>query len=162
MRVSYVKKRKDAGIIYEKSCGGIVLRKRGESYEVILIMHNNTERWSFPKGHVEKDEREHQTAAREIYEETGATVKFINGYRQVTRFSPKPGVRKQVVYFLAWSKTENLRNRENEIKKVCWCPVEKAIDELYFKNDKMLLERALAFLKNRTEKIGDKKDVQQN
>lgn len=38
---------------------------------------------SICKGHMEKDESEHQTAMREILEETGLTVKFVEGFREI-------------------------------------------------------------------------------
>jgi 8-oxo-dGTP pyrophosphatase MutT (NUDIX family) len=41
-----------------------------------------------------------ETALREIREETGLTVSLQEGFRHSVVYYPKPGVRKQVVYFL--------------------------------------------------------------
>ena len=50
---------------YEKSCGGIVYRKFHGNTEILLIKHLKSGYWSFPKGHVENDETEEETAKRE-------------------------------------------------------------------------------------------------
>ena len=55
----------------EKSCGAVVSRMTENGREILLIRHMNGGHWAFPKGHVEKDETEEQTARREILEETG-------------------------------------------------------------------------------------------
>ena len=45
-----------------------------------LLARHNGGHWSFPKGHVEKNETEKETALREIREETGLNViKIIEG-----------------------------------------------------------------------------------
>ena len=56
----------------EKSCGAIVYRKFHGNTEILLIRHIKSGYWSFPKGHVEGDEPEEETARREITEETNA------------------------------------------------------------------------------------------
>ena len=50
----------------EKSCGAIIYNKNKE----VLIVKHNAGHWDFPKGHVEENETEIQTAIREVKEET--------------------------------------------------------------------------------------------
>lgn len=38
--------------------------------------------YGFPKGHLEKNEIEEQTAIRETYEEVGINVEIIQGFRE--------------------------------------------------------------------------------
>ena len=46
----------------EKSCGAVILRRgKDGKTEVLLVKMNNGMHYSFPKGHVEKDETEHMT-----------------------------------------------------------------------------------------------------
>mgnify|MGYP004419555925 CR=1 FL=1 len=59
---------------YEKSCGAIVYRKFHGNTEILLIRHIKSGYWSFPKGHVEGNETEAETAIREIKEETNIDV----------------------------------------------------------------------------------------
>ena len=86
---------------YEKSCGAIVYRKYHGNTEILLIKHNKSGYWSFPKGHMEKDETEAETALREIKEETGIDVLVDTGFRETVAFSPRKETIKTVVYFVA-------------------------------------------------------------
>ena len=73
----------------EKSCGAVVTRKVGNGIEILLIRHKNGGHWAFPKGHVERDETETETALREIWEETGLKVQLDTGFRRVVTFFPE-------------------------------------------------------------------------
>lgn len=60
---------------YEISCGGVVFtRKNGKLLYVIIRSLEGY--YGFPKGHMEGDETEEQTALREIFEETGLKLKL--------------------------------------------------------------------------------------
>lgn len=49
------------------SAGGVVLNKRGQ----VLVVSQNGNSWSLPKGHIEPGENDRTAAAREIEEESG-------------------------------------------------------------------------------------------
>lgn len=55
-----------------KSAGGIVIN---EKREICLLVSQHGTSWSLPKGHIEKGEDAMMAAKREIYEETGISVK---------------------------------------------------------------------------------------
>lgn len=58
-------------IVREPTSGGIIFR-RGKKNEVeILLIQDAKDRWTIPKGHIEKGETARETAEREIREETG-------------------------------------------------------------------------------------------
>lgn len=58
-------------IVREPTAGGIIFR-RGKKNEVeILLIQDAKDRWTIPKGHIEKGETARETAEREIKEETG-------------------------------------------------------------------------------------------
>lgn len=40
----------------------------------LLIKNRRSAHWGFPKGHVEQGENDHQTAYREVLEETGIRI----------------------------------------------------------------------------------------
>ena len=91
-------------MLHEKSCGAIVYRKSHGNTEILLIKHVNSGHWSFPKGHVEGNETELETAQREIKEETGIDVILDPTFRETVSYSPKKDTHKIVVYFLAKAK----------------------------------------------------------
>ena len=52
-----------------KTAGGVVVNKDG----MILVVSQNNNSWSLPKGHIEEGESALETAKREIYEESGVS-----------------------------------------------------------------------------------------
>lgn len=89
---------------YEKSCGAVIFRYVNQKREYLIVMNKKGTapgRWGFPKGHMELGENEYQTAMREIFEETGLCVVFYGSERVVSTYSPRDGVEKDAVYFLA-------------------------------------------------------------
>ena len=50
-----------------KSAGGVVLNKDGR----VLVVNQNGNSWSLPKGHIEEGETAVDSAKREIFEESG-------------------------------------------------------------------------------------------
>ena len=127
----------------EKSCGVLVLRQQVDELYVVLLRHRFGGHWSFPKGHVEAGESERQTALREVREETGLTgIKLMDGFRESVEYSPKPGVKKQVVYFLGTTEQEKLIRQEEEISEIMWAPLSRAAELVYFANDKRLRSHA--------------------
>lgn len=119
-----------------------MFRKHGESYDLVLLRHRFGGHWSFPKGHVEAGENERQTAQREVREETGVRIRILDGFRESVEYFPKPGVKKQVVYFLGEAQNEDLVPQEEEISEVRWAPLEQSGDLVTFANDKRLIRLA--------------------
>ena len=109
----------------EKSCGCIVLDKR----TVLLIKHNSGH-WDFPKGHVEGEESEVETAIREVKEETGLDVHVQKKHRYATRYMPKSDVEKEVVFFLAKKKKGIELPQMEEVEKVEWVTWKKPLKKL--------------------------------
>ena len=135
-------------ITYEKSCGALVFRqdpKTGRVY-ILMIRHKRGGHRSFPKGHVEPGETEHQTAIREVEEETAVKIRITSDFCEKVYYSPMPGVRKEVVYFLAFTDQKNTHPCDGEIADVDWVPVENAERSLTHENDKIVLRAALKTL----------------
>ena len=61
---------------HEKSCGAVVFTKIDGEIKYLLIS-NIGGVYGFPKGHVECDETEAETALREVYEETHLKINLI-------------------------------------------------------------------------------------
>ena len=97
----------------EKSCGIVLFN----SDEFLLIQHpaksNGDEgHWDFPKGHVEGNETELETAKRELVEETGiVNFRLFDGFRHRIEYNFQKGkemVPKEVIFFLAESNTKEV------------------------------------------------------
>jgi 8-oxo-dGTP pyrophosphatase MutT (NUDIX family) len=134
----------------EKSCGAVIFRKQKSELEVLIIRQNEGH-WCFPKGHVEGNETEQETAAREVKEETGAEVRFIGGFREETHYSPKEGVEKDVVWFIAAPINNKLKRQKEEIAEVLWTNVVEASALLTYDNDRQLFRKAVRFMKEQEE-----------
>ena len=133
-------------MLHEKSCGAIVYRKYHGNTEILLIKHLNSGHWSFPKGHVEGDETEEQTAMREIKEETGIDVILDNTFRETVTYSPKKDTQKIVVYFIAKAKNTDYTPQADEIAEIRWVEIDRANQVLAYENDKSIVNKAKRFL----------------
>ena len=140
--------------INEKSCGAVVIKKENDQNYVLLIRHLQGH-WGFPKGHVEPNETEWETAYREVYEETGLYIEQVNDFRDETHYSPRPGVMKDVVYFIASVKGGELIPQPEEVIEVKWVTFIDAISVLTFDNDTSLLKKAIKYYKELYEDSDD-------
>ncbi len=127
----------------EKSCGALVFRQLGETIEFLLIRHRKGGHWSFPKGHVELGETEKETALREVLEETGLSVSILPNFREKVSYSPKSGVYKDVIYFLAIAgQNDKIVLQVEEVSDARWVNSDNLSDKLTHKNDKFLAKKA--------------------
>ena len=115
---------------HEKSCGALTFRTEDGARCVLVIRHRHGGHWAFPKGH----------------EETGVRVRFADGFRETTRYSPARGVEKDVVYFVAEYDGGELRPQPEEVSEARFAPADEAMALLTFDADKRLLALAEAFL----------------
>ncbi|MBD3320930.1 MAG: NUDIX domain-containing protein [Chitinivibrionales bacterium] len=65
---------------HTRSAGGIVVNNKGN----VLVVNQNRDSWSLPKGHIKTDEEPLSAAIREIQEESGVTdlqhIKYLGSY----------------------------------------------------------------------------------
>ena len=132
----------------EKSCGAVIFRENNTERDY-LILTSTQGHTTLCKGHVEGRETEHETAAREIMEETGLTVDFLDGFREVITYSPKPGVIKDVVFFLGNVSGGALAGQPEEVADARFLPFDAALEALTHASDKAILQEAHRFLQNR-------------
>ena len=129
----------------EKSCGAVIWRQGYGGREYLLVRHNGGH-WSFPKGHVEGDETEAETAAREILEETGLTADIHTAFRQQVTYSPKPGIIKDVIFFTAVPTGGQEHPQESEISQLGWFSFPEAARRVTYASDEEVLLAAEAYL----------------
>lgn len=138
---------------FEKSCGAIVFRDEESSgvkqRYVLMIKHSVNSNHSFPKGHVEAGETEIETAQREVFEETAVSINIVDKFRHPVYYRPRPGAKKEVVYFLALTDQIETRPAKGETVLAQWIPVEKASGLLAHENDRRVLSHALSYLEKK-------------
>jgi bis(5'-nucleosidyl)-tetraphosphatase len=134
---------------FEKSCGAVIYRIKDENLEFLSISHRSDGHWSFPKGHVEDNESEEETAIREIYEETGLHVNLIKGFRVSEQYSPKEGTMKEVIFFLAKVEKQSVNIQLEEVRDYKWAIFENIKQTLSYESSKDVLEQACEFIRGR-------------
>ena len=134
-------------MIYEKSCGFIVYRKILDKREYLIIRASNGE-YGFPKGHVENNETEYETAIRELKEETNIEVQIVDGFREQIEYPliSKKNVMKQSVYFLGKWLDSNIVCQETEVSEAMFVSIEKALELLSFEDTKNIIKEADAYI----------------
>ena len=99
-----------------------------------------------PKGHVEENETEEETALREIKEEVGLNVIIDSGFRIVETYSPKDGFVKDVVYFVAYSKSMDTTMQAEEVRDIKWVKIRQATDLIEFQDMQEIMIMADTYL----------------
>jgi len=131
----------------EKSCGTIPYTIHNGTIYYLLVKAKDDGYCGFPKGHVEANEREEETAIRETLEETSLRVLINSAFRYEMSYQMNNGNDKTVVYFLAnFQKQTPKRNKDFEDFEYLLLPFDKAYQELTFENSKKMLESANEFL----------------
>jgi 8-oxo-dGTP pyrophosphatase MutT (NUDIX family) len=132
----------------EKSCGIVVFREKNNE-RLYLILHYPSGHFDLPKGHVEDGESEHETALRELEEETGISdVEIITDYRVPISYKYKKKGQpsnKQVVFFLGETATEAVKISHEHLDHF-WLPYDAAFNKVTFDNAKNLIKKAERFL----------------
>ena len=136
----------------EKSCGIVLF----SSDEFLLIQHptksnGDDGHWDFPKGHVEGNETELETAKRELIEETGiAEFRIFNGFRHRIEYNFSKDnriVSKEVIFFLAESNIKYVK-LSSEHQNFIWLNFNLAYSKLTYVNAKEVLAAVKMFLDN--------------
>ncbi len=134
-------------MINEKSAGAVIFRQNKE--RLYLLLHYEAGHWDFPKGNIEKNETEEETARREIEEETGIrNLRFIKGFREFIHYFYKKDknlVSKKVVFLLAETKEEHIKLSFEHIGYK-WLNYDRAIEQITYNESKKILQKAEKFL----------------
>jgi 8-oxo-dGTP pyrophosphatase MutT (NUDIX family) len=134
----------------EISAGGIIIRKNGSAWEILVVRDKNEE-FTFPKGKIEEGETEEIAARREIAEEVGITHITMLCKLPVVRYmySRRGLISKTVHYFLFQNtgKEKVVPQKEEGLHDAQWLPLDEAIEKIgYKKTNKPLLLEVKEFL----------------
>ncbi len=136
---------------FEFSAGGIVYKIENGKYHFCLIF-NPYEKWTFPKGKIEKQEKPEITAAREVQEEIGLseiTIKKLLDKIDYWYKRDDETIHKYVYFYLMESVgDQKLKHQKEEIKDAQWFLPSDVIKKLgYPKEDENTFKLALKELK---------------
>ena len=134
---------------FEKSCGAIVFR-RNKTIKYLLL-HYEAGHWDFPKGKQEKGEKEMETVAREVFEETGIPkerIEFLPDFNEKIHYffrQKNETVFKEVSFYLVKAKQSKVKISFEHVG-FKWLPFKQALKQLTYKNARTVLEKAHHFL----------------
>lgn len=130
--------------VQEKSCGLIVFKKVKEELRVLLV-HHNIGHWGFPKGHVEDNETEVDTAIRETLEETGVSARVVGDFRQVITYKARKNAIKDVVFFIGEAESDSIIPQLIEVSEASFIEVNEAMNLILHDDEKTLLNSAISY-----------------
>ena len=115
-------------------CAGIILLSGNN---VLVVQGLNSKKWSFPKGHREDDENIHETAIRELREETGVELtneeKYCKTITYIYNYGEGNKCYKYKIYRTSRSIIPKIGD-PNEIRDVKWVQVDILKTGRYNKN----------------------------
>jgi len=128
-----------------KSAGAIVFTIKNSQILYLLLKHIKTDtHWGFPKGRVERNETDKESAIREVIEETGLrNLTFLKGFERKEEYSFKRKkdevvVDKTVTYFILESNFSEIKVSE-EHSEFVWGTFEETLKKLEHEDQKEFL-----------------------
>lgn len=133
----------------ERSAGGLVVRAIGGT-PYVLVIRDPYEKWGLPKGHTEDGEALHETALREVSEETGLSDlelgpelltidwTFRARGRQIHKFA--------TFYLMFSERGEPTPEKAEGITEVMWVRLESAHERLSYRNATAVVKAAQELL----------------
>jgi mutator protein MutT len=108
-------------------------------------------RWSLPKGHIEPGETAEQAAIREIREETGILGQVIDELGTIDFWfvAGRRRIHKTVRHFLLRAVAGELCGDDHEVSAVEWVPLHRLHCRLAYPDERNLVTRASAILRQR-------------
>ena len=132
------------------TAGGVVLNTKGE----VLVVNQNGDSWSLPKGHLEEGETALEAAKREIYEESGVSkLTYVKDFGTYERYRIKDGGRgedkrklKSITLFLFTTMEEKLAPIDPSNPEARWVEKNKVAELLTHPKDKEFFTSILSEL----------------
>jgi 8-oxo-dGTP pyrophosphatase MutT (NUDIX family) len=131
------------------SAGGVVWRRAADGVQVVVCGRNDGLR-VLPKGTPDGGEAIEDTALREVREETGLEVRLGGSLGKIEYWFTSRGVRyhKQVHHWLMEPTGGDIEAHDHEFEVVEWLPLDQALADLTYENERQVLRRAV-------EKLGE-------
>ena len=141
----------------EISAGCVVYRTTDEGTEVALIRPRDRKAWALPKGIIERGEAPEVAAKREALEETGLSGTILSKidtikYSYMAKWeTPPTRVFKIVTFYLLKFTDGDPSRHDREVDRVEWFPIEKAIANASYAQEKTIIRKAKDLILNHRE-----------
>ncbi len=123
-----------------RAAGGVITRARDGVVEVMVVHRPHYDDWGLPKGKADGDERDEDTARREVEEETGLRC-AVGETLAVSHYIDRKGRPKRV----RWYRMEPIEDLGfepfDEIDERRWVPLGDAAALLTYDRERVVLER---------------------
>lgn len=126
-------------LIHSVTAGGVVVGPDGQ----VVVVNQNGNSWSLPKGHLEPGETDLAAAIREINEESGITnLELIEKLGTYTRYriglnkAEDKNISKTITLFLFKTNQDELLPKDPDNPEARWLPIEEVADLLTHQKDK--------------------------
>lgn len=123
-------------MVKEVSAGALVFIKVNDQLLFLMIQNKNGNHYSFPKGHVEKNESIIDTAKREVLEETGILFEIVSDKMETITYLMPNGIYKDVYYFLGEAQNQKITKQQSEVMHAGWYNYDQVLAYLTYDNDK--------------------------
>lgn len=131
-------------VVSEKKKAGMVIFRFGESeLEILLTYRKKQKDWSFPKGHVEKDEGLIEAALREVKEETGCEA-TVSGRLQDLVYVDSKNAPVRLVMFLGCAIRKDGGQLQDSVdERSEWIPLSMVLEKLSYENLKVYMKECV-------------------
>lgn len=137
------------------SAGGVVFRQDNERIDVVIVAVGGDNRWQLPKGLVEKDEKPEVAAVREAREEGGTDTEVVELIETVEYWyagldgGERVRFHKRVHFYLLRYLSGDTSSHDWEVNEARWVPIDDAMSQLAFDNERRVVERAKQLIGDR-------------
>ena len=132
------------------SAGGVVYRLNHGQVEVVVCSRESPAIWALPKGTPNPGETRHETALREVTEETGLEVEIDDFIDSIdywfARSSDGTRCHKTVFFFLMSAIGGAVSMHDHEFDVVQWLPPERVLNMLTYENEVRIVRKGLSMV----------------
>ena len=127
---------------FDHSYGIVPLKKVEGEWITLLIKHRRSAFWGFPKGHADAGEEPFEAAVRELFEETGMSIKNLLVQKPLQekyqfRFQGEM-ISKTVTYFIAEVDEGVVTLQTEEVEEFRWVPLTDAEFEVTYEQAQLI------------------------